>query len=240
MNFQLLIIIWLAMQSNHPSHGFKTKEFKESHETSVAGQVISDPSGTRRLSCSSRCLQTHTCLGILFGKDIQNAQERCKRIGRGSDCTDTVNLTSWSQYKYLKPQPSMKKACPDVGIGVATPSGWGSDCPTLYFPLDTVIPGGPQGEDSSNIQFASGGKVGNALYNPATESAPESWYELGAFPQPQYCFVDPETCDRGMSVAFWLKIISTGSASHGIITTATQNGPGFSVVRLNQLFLLFF
>ncbi len=223
--------------SMHQARAIVTKKFKESHQASVAGQIVSDVSGKSRLSCTSRCLQQDSCFGILYGKHLQDVSQRCKLIQNPTDCLDVVNITTWSQYTYYMKLDSNKKPCTDLGIGVATPSDWNTDCPTLYFKLDTAIPGGKRGEDASNIQFVTNGKVGNALKNPAPDSDTESWYQLGSYTNPDHCFQDPQECVDGMSVAFWLKLINTGSASHGIMSTTTQNSPGFNMVGTIHYFI---
>ena len=151
-------------------------------------------------------------------------------------CSNSIDLNSWPAYKYFANKPQ-QKPCKDLGIGVPTPSDWGTECPILYFPLDTTSLGSKQGPHPANIQFTSGGKVGNAFYNPVPDSATHAWHEVGSFMQPDYCFPDPISCPHGVSIAFWLKIIgaqSTGTGKQGIITTAKLNRPGFAMFWIDD------
>ena len=138
-----------------------------------------------------------------------------------NNCNDRINLDSWPDYKYF----TMKRGCTDLGIGVSTPPKWASTCPILYFPLDTANNGVAKGTHSADIQFMSGGIIGNAFINPYTPA----YYDLGTYPNSSFCFPLPESCLHGMSLSFWTKIISQGDGKHGFITTASMDAPGFNV-----------
>ncbi len=222
---QLLWIVFLAMPFMHISLAIKSKKFVEDYQNSVDGLLIPDASGTRLLSCTSKCLHTENCTGILYGKEIQGVDNRCMKIIQSTNCSDRINLHSWPDHKYF----AMKRGCTDLGIGVTTPKAWESNCPILYFSLDTANPGTAQGLHAGNIEFTSGGKVGNVFKNPVPDSLTQSWYQLGTYPNSSFCFPDPESCPDGMSIAFWMKIISQGSGIQGFIATATMDAPGFNV-----------
>ena len=87
------------------------------------------------------------------------------------------------------------------------------------------------GSNIGNIQFIDNGIIGKAFYNPTDGSAANiSYYRLGTFLPPHYCFPAPEHCPNGVSFAFWLKILSYTGTYQGIITTARREGPGFTMI----------
>ncbi len=84
------LIFIVAMLDFHRPHAVKSKKFMESSETSLSGQVISDTSGTRRLSCAMKCLQTENCTVFLYGKHNPDSNERYKQITQCNNCTHKI------------------------------------------------------------------------------------------------------------------------------------------------------
>ena len=117
----------------------------------------------------------------------------------------------------------------NLGLGVKTPIGWTSGKPKLYFPLDSDIAGTRLGVNYNNIAFVNDSVIGNALYNPSNDVS-VSYYNLGTYPEADFCFIEPENCPRGISIALWLKIVGSVPQWQGILTT-TNRYPMFDLQK---------
>ncbi len=139
-----------------------------------------------------------------------------------------VHLTNNSNENTTLGNSSNITGCNDLGIGVSTPTGWGSGCPKVYFPLDSDT-GGAGGPGSSNIQFVAGGKVGNC-YSSSRPGNSDAYYQLGTFQSSGYCFLDPGSCPNGLSVAFWMNIVAMTTEDYqSFLTTMAWNSPGIAI-----------
>ena len=158
---------------------------------------------------------------MLFNKSgIQDTS--CKLVT--SELSFTVNMTEFNDYDSYSVPPS--NPCANLGINVATPVGWGSGCPRLYFPLDSMSEGTALGPDAGTIGFTSG-QVNNAFHFPNPASNKQAYFSLGDYPSTSYCFPEPEICPEGVTFAFWLNLLALTGQTQGIITTAPGEGPGF-------------
>ncbi len=88
-------------------------------------------------------------------------------------------------------------------------------------------------ESPGNIQFISGGKIGNALYSPTdSQSGNRAYYKLGTYPSSQYCFPEPTRCNEGVTFSFFLNILGDVTGNNGwqgFFSTTPEQGPGFSM-----------
>ncbi len=124
-----------------------------------------------------------------------------------------IDLTGLLGHETFLIKPDTEVTCSNMGI--ATPQGWRSKCPKLYFPLDSDQ-SGTYGGSSSNANFSTNGKLCKALYLENDGSAPYAYHNLGnTFTSDQCCFPDPSSCVNGASFAFWMMIPQQPSASSG-------------------------
>ena len=198
----------------------KSGLFQRESNATLCGTIISLPSVQKWLSCSSECLTgTHHCSGILISGKRGSSQE-CKLIS--PEVSTPVDSNALHEYEHFAIKSVPQVACDNMGI--STPVGWRSGCPVVYFSMDVQITGG-----LVNADFLSAGKLDQALNVPTVASASDGYYNLGNFPQTDYCFPDPATCPNGVTYAFWMKIASLSTNIDGYLTTALDGGPGFRV-----------
>ncbi len=162
-----------------------------------------------RLHCSDKCLHVTNCKGILF-KRATNSSEQCRIVT--SDSSKRLLTPHLDRAEAYFVKPNSAGACDDLGIGVPTPAGWHSACPTLYFPLDSATEGTPGGTNWPVIDFVPG-QVGNAFHLP-NGGATVAHFDLGEYPETNYCFPDPERCNEGITVAMWINILGTTGIAH--------------------------
>ena len=93
--------------------------------------------------------------------------------------------------------------------------------------MDDISEGTVLGTNAASINVTSG-FLNNALHfnNPGGNLV--AHFNLGYYPSTLYCFPEPQRCPRGVTFAFWLNILGNNNY-HGFLTTATENGPGFTV-----------
>ncbi len=201
--------------------------FSRGNQTTGCGYIMSTSNPARLLSCSEVCLKHETCKGFLFNQEVE-VSDRCKLIT--SQSTKRVNKTFIeNQYVEYSARVTTSHACNDLGISIGTPADWQSWCPTLYFPLDSMTEGTAVGPHSANIVFLPG-KVNNSFYFNNPMGTHQAYFNLGSYPATSYCFPEPQRCPKGVSYAFWMKLlgIPTGT-NQGFFSTATKNGPGLVV-----------
>ncbi len=179
-------------------------------------------------NCSVQCLKENWCISILFNRNAI-LSERCKLISPES--TGVINLDGMPGFEHFA---LSMKSCNNMGIG--TPTGWRSGCPTVYISLDSQH----TGSAVNNADFLSSGKLGQAL-NVPTISGSDGYYNLGNFPNLYFCFPDPSRCPDGVTFAFWMKLASfPATGNEGYLTTAYDGGPGFRVYsKTTGLYFLF-
>ncbi len=197
---------------------------KENNMTKC-GTVSPFPAAQKRLACSLECLKNNLCTAILFDeKEI--AYLRCKLIL--SDSASTIDLSVLPQYEYFAIRADKQVTCDNMGI--ETPEGWDSECPKLYFPLDSDQ-SAAYGGSSAHADFSTSGKLGQSMHLENDGSPPYAYHNLGSsYVSPQYCFPDPSSCTRGASFAFWMKIPQEPtSPASGYLTIKPTKGPGFAV-----------
>ena len=171
--------------------------------------------GATYQSCTLSCFAktTKICRGLLFS-NTEPLPMKCIHI---IDDTGTTDLTpsAWDGYQvyYLARKNPMTQ--------------WIWPQPKLYFPLDDDT-GTRLSSNPENIAFIGGGIVGNAFYNPISGGR-QSYYRLGHYDPPDYCFPVPPSCPLGMTVAFWAKFLNDTGTIQGIMTTKTPTGQGFKI-----------
>ena len=176
-------------------------------------------------ACSHRCLVNKKCQGILFDADA-GSSDKCKLLT--SVVTKRNNDSKLEHYVHYSVKSGLQKKCKNLGLSVQTPVNWGSKCPRLYFPLDSMSEGTAVGPQATSIVFTSG-LVNNAFNFPNPAGNMQAYFSLGYYPSTSYCFPDPERCPEGATFAFWLKIMGSIEQFQGFITTARKEGPGFRV-----------
>ncbi len=192
---------------------------RKNNYASVTGNIV-DSAFNDEIQCSAGCMDKTMCSAILF-RSYNDISKRCKHIICGNNY---VNLTYWPHYNVYS------ILAVDLNIGIETPIGWNSGKPKLYLPLDTDT-GTKMGSNIANIEFNYDGIINKAFYNPTDGSGGNiSYYHLGNFLPPDYCFPAPESCPNGVSFAFWLNILSDTGNFQGIVTTARRWGPGFTMI----------
>ncbi len=202
-------------------------ELSKGKRANICGQVEDKGDIKSLLHCSEKCLINGHCKGILFPNNKSTKDNAtCKLVTSGHNTMLNINETEGFEIYSIKTKPK-PGVCNNLGIGVPTPSGWGSGCPRVYFPLDSAVEGTAVGGGSAAIQFVIG-KVGNSFYFPNPDANIQAYFDLGIYPLTSYCFPDPERCVQGVSFAFWLNLLTPGSAGiAGQITTMPNEGPGF-------------
>ena len=97
--------------------------------------------------CSAECLAESDCAGFLFQRNDLTVT-RCKTVQNGGNIVDLRNMSTYKVFA----KPFRKSGC----LGVVTPPGWTSGCPTLYFSLDDDHGGQIIGPVPESLQFISG------------------------------------------------------------------------------------
>ncbi len=193
-----------------------SKWFEKESQMISCGTVIPFSAADSLSDCSTECFEQNWCTGILFDRnaDIPN---RCKLVT--SPFLAQIDLTGLLRHDIFLKKPDKRTGCSNMGI--STPEGWRSECPKLYFPLDSDQTG-TYGGSSTNADFSSDGKLGKSIYLENDGSAPYAYHNLGnTFTSDQYCFPDPSTCVNGASFAFWMMIPHLPTGSSGQIFTFT-------------------
>ena len=204
-------------------------KFSKGNRTATCGHIINEGDVKSLLGCSEKCLTRGGCKGILYLKN-SHIPDACKLVTSDDNTRFKNGETDGFDVYSIKARP--EAVCNNLGIGVSTPSGWGSGCPKVYFPLDSIAEGTAEGNAPATIQFVSG-KVGNSFYFPNPDANIQAFFNLGSYPVTEYCFPDPERCIHGVSFAFWLNLMVPGNAGGGQITTIPDKGPGFLVYTNN-------
>ncbi len=187
----------------------------------LKGQIVEDTSSHTRIVCTQKCMSLPCiCQGILFNKS-KPLDSRCKQVHTGQKCINQSELNGYTFYY----SNDMKQ----IGIGIKVSSCWNSGYATRHFPLDDIGSGVAKGEIPGNIQFVSGGVIGNTLYNPTAVHDNAAYLELGMFPSGNYCFPEPAICPDGVSFSLWLNVLGDTGNWQCFITTAPHGGPGFSM-----------
>ncbi len=151
---------------------------------------------------------------------------RCKHILYGKAQN---NLSSYAGYMLYSYKAHMQTKCTTLQMGNIAVQNWQSSCPHLYFSLNDMEEGKALGIEPRNIQIVSDAILGKALYNPTTDWHIQSYYTLGKYPVATHCFNFPETCPRGMTIAFWLNICGSTNNYQGFVTSMKTVGAGFSI-----------
>ena len=175
----------------------------------VTGNIVHCANNYSLVQCITDCMLIVDCSAILF-KLVSQDQERCNLIMWGNN---VVNISNWNGYELY----TFDSDTINLGIGVGTPIGWTSGKPNLYFPLDSDT-GTRLGANSGNIDFVNDAIIGKSFHNPSNGNT-ASYYNLGTYSHSEYCFVEPEACSHGFSIALWLKIKGHAAESQGIIST---------------------
>ncbi len=206
---------------------------KRSDIRTLYGKVEPIKDGNILILCLAKCtINVCNCKGILFNENLFKNQ-RCQHISYGSNTIDLGEFPGFLHYSQQAELETKVKACDDSKMSINL-KDYGIPCPRLYFPLDdnktgNAMAGKGAGASTENVQFVSEAKFGKALYNPTADGELKSYYHLGMYPRPEFCFPFPDTCPEGMSISFWLKIKSGAGQVQGMITTMKSNGPGFAV-----------
>ncbi len=198
------------------------QHFEWGNITTGCGHIVSVGDAEWHTSCSLRCFSHQFCKGMLFNEQAQNSQ-RCKLVT--SQEGTKINEPIYTHYSLKVPS---KAPCNNLGISIITPHHWRAGCPRLYFPLDQISEGTPLGSDAGSIQFVSG-KINSSFYLPNLAGNLHAYFRLGNYPSSDYCFPDPPTCKEGITVAFWLNILTLSDGTQGFLTTITDGGPGFVI-----------
>ncbi len=77
------------------------------------------------------------------------------------------------------------------------------------------------GVNSDIIDYSNDSIIEKALYNPSNDST-LSYYNLGTYSQTEFCFIEPDACPQGVSIALWLKIVELAGHWQGILTTTKR------------------
>ena len=216
------LIVISNVSGNIISRSVKLAE--QSDMTCVQGQIVPVQNSKSLIDCLVKCAKPCSCLGVLFNENL-NAESKCKQVLTGGT---SLNGSVFNGYDiYLK-----RKI--DIGIGVKVSSCWSSGSPVLYFPLEDIGNGIAAGEIPANVQFIPGGILGNVFYNPTVTHNNAGYLKLGMYPANGYCFPEPAICPDGVTLAFWLNILGSTGINQGFLTTMTPNGPGLSVLWLEN------
>ena len=211
-----LPLICLCFFSHLCMGSFTFSLLKKGSITKTCGQATPWPSTHDFINCSVECLKESWCISILFhGKAIPS--ERCELVS--SESPSVIDLDGLPGYDHFA---ISMVSCSNMGM--STPPGWRSGCPRLNFSLDSQLTG-----SALNVHFLSAGKLGQALNVPVPHSASDGYYNLGSFPETDYCFPDPARCPDGVTFAFWMKIPSFPATNEGYLTTRLEGGPGLMV-----------
>ncbi len=167
-------------------------------------------------SCAMKCSTeaVRNCSGFAFLPNI-HPSAKCLHIIDNTNVTDRTSVL-WSGYEFY------------YLSGKLPMTHWIPPTPTLYFPLDNDT-GTRLGPNPENIAFIGRGIVGNAFYNPISGGM-KSFYRLGQFDPPEYCFPVPPSCSLGVTIAFWLKIVGDTGSGQGIFTAKTSSGQGIKII----------
>ena len=168
-------------------------------------------------SCAMKCSTQAVphCSGLAFPSNSPESS-KCFHIIDGNNVTDRTSIM-WIEYEFF------------YLSGKLPMTHWISPTPKLYFPLDNDT-GSRHGPNPGNVAFIGGGIAGNAFYNPIGGGV-KSYYRLGDYDSPEYCFPVPASCPKGVTFAFWLKILGDpGTGAQGILTTRTSAGGGFKLM----------
>ena len=223
--FSLLLFTSTQFDVCFSDLNFMQFEFREEFKNKTCGQIMHWPHVHNIISCSTECCNQNYCTSIFFNVNT-NVSEKCKLISGHSKVS--IDKDKWQGYKHFIKRP--ETACNNIGIPLK--SSWRSACPILYFPLDSnrsAILGGTV----SNVEFLPSGKINGAISLPYTVGS-DAFYNLGTYPEADYCFPDPMKCPNGVSVAFWLKIPVVPTNYAGYITTALHHGPGIYIYYDNS------
>ncbi len=199
-----MIYPWLGVQGFENS--LKYSRFQKASTDQIYGNLTERTGVKTLIGCIVHCRTDPGCKGAVLTPDGEGTA-KCKMVKSG---TDFIKMTDYEYYSIKRcadPDLSNYDFLLDVGL----------PCPRLYFPLDEDT-GTRLGSSPGNIQFVSGGKVGQAFLNPVTNSV-RSYYNLGYYQESGYCFLLVETCPLGITVAFWLKILDGLEGRNGIFTT---------------------
>ncbi len=217
--FVLLFFIVISITS---ITAIEDQKFSKGNRTTICGQIVDSGNVKSLLACSEICSTHAGCKGILHLKN-DHTPDKCQLVTSDGNAKFSNGETDGFDVYSIKAPGNV---CNNLGIGVPSPSGWGSGCPRVYFPLDSAAEGTVEGGGLAAIQFVSG-KVGNSFYFPNPDANIQAYFNLGSFPVTNYCFPDPERCIQGVSFAFWLNLLAPGSGGGGQITTIPNGGPGF-------------
>ena len=189
------------------------------------------PSNPTAQACTVECLNKAWCTTILFRSD-GNVSDRCVLIYPTTE--EDLNLSAWTGYEHFK----IKLLVPDHSntIEILTQVGFSSGPPILYFPLDSEN-GLSFGIMATQLDFNHFGNVAKGITLPDPDGL-ETYYNLGTFPDAQYCFPDPQICPQGASFGLWMKIGQQTSTARGFVTTRLANGPGFQLYWSSLLLLV--
>ncbi len=168
-------------------------------------------------SCAIKCsTQAVTnCSGLAFSTNKPESL-KCFHIIDDSNVTDRTTAV-WKEYEFF------------YLSGKLPMTHWISPKPKLYFPLDNDT-GSRHGPNPENVAFIGGGIVGNAFYNPIGGGI-KSYYRLGVYNSPEYCFPVPASCPQGVTFSLWLKLLGDPSIGiQGLLTTRTVSGGGFKLL----------
>ncbi len=205
----LFIYSWSRVQGFEPSLIMNSIFEKASTDGQIYGNVTESTGVMTLIECSVHCITAPDCKGVMYGYQADDPG-KCFVVKSG---IYFINMTDYEYYNIKKcADPDLANY--DFLINVGLP------CPRLYFPLN-VHTGTKLGSVPENAQFVSDGKVGGAFLNNITTSD-RSFYNLGFYPESEYCFPLAESCPLGVTVAFWVKIMGDLSGRRqGIITTRT-------------------
>ncbi len=214
MTLELLTGVLMIIYMVNPTIVTTAKLYQHMENRHLSGklQIINNSKSIQ--SCALRCL-TKTikiCKGFAFSR---TKFLRCIHIIDDTISTDLTSST-WDGYQlyYVARTDPMAK--------------WTGPQPKLYFPLDEDT-GSRHGPNPENMAFIGGGIVGNAFYNPIGGGS-YSYYRLGHYAAPEYCFPVPTSCSLGLTVTFWAKILSDTGIGQGIMTTKPPTGQGFKIL----------
>ncbi len=198
--------------------------------TTLSGKIENITDSSILILCLVKCMINRcSCKGILFQMN-QLKNQRCKHILYGRN---TIDLNAFPGFVFYSYDERGNKQCNDLKMAV-TLEDWDIPCPRLYFSLDdaqtgSAMAGNGEGASAANVQFVSDAKFGKAMYYPTINDQLKSYYHLGMYKRSNLCFPFPDTCPKGMSISFWLKMKGNTGAVQGLITTMSSNGPGFVV-----------
>ncbi len=95
----------------------------------------------------------------------------------------------------------------DIVSGMILPRKWRFPCPKLYFSFDAETLGTRGGPAGTSITFEPSEILNSAFQLPNPDGSIKAYFNLGHYPNTNYCFPDPEGCEHGVVFAFWLNVI---------------------------------